>query len=410
MNLTCRFFCRSTMLCLSLAAVLTFANCLPLVAQSTAAKSESKVEPAPRSRVVPPKAQESPKPQAPERRRVGPKDRVQKPVTQATKSDAHDSQQEIMRAWLGVAPVEIEDAVREYLEIPEGFGVSIEYVVEGSPAEKAGLKDKDIVLRLDDQRLTTPRHLQVLVATYKKGDQVELTILRKGHESVVKATLGESELAPLSSLQDEPAEFHVARVAGAPAKSADGSSTVTVQVVPDRAMTWIENLSQAEIQKRIAEYREKMQEWMKQPAATRGASPTLRLHEPAPLPAPKFTRPGTDAVLPLEAPEGKKIEVGSAGVKITGGPSITIGSGASIRASGSSGGVVKINNENGSVSVKSEDGKAVIEVHDANGKLVHSGPYERSADMVDKLPAKAQAVLKKMNLNNLNMLNIQVGK
>ena len=59
MNPTRHLFRRSTMLCLSLAAVFTLAIDLPLAAQSTAAKSESKVDdPAPRTRVVPPKAQE----------------------------------------------------------------------------------------------------------------------------------------------------------------------------------------------------------------------------------------------------------------------------------------------------------------------------------------------------------------
>ncbi len=309
-----------------------------------------------------------------------------------------------MRAWLGVEPVEIDEAVRDYLELTEGFGVAIHHVVSGSPAEKAGLQEKDILLRLDDQLLTTPRHLQVLVATYQKGDVIELAILRKGKESVLKATLDENELPPLSMLPEEPAQFDIIDPS-IPNVEPMLQTGVPMLVLPDGGVPRIARLGQDELQQRIATYRSEMQAWMKLPSSTRGPSPTLDLQSPKA--AAKNARPATAQAPNGEAGEKKnKVEINAGGVKITGAPSITIGHGASIRAGG---GVVKINNANGSVSVKTVDEKPVIEIRNGAGKLIHSGPYERSDDMIEKLPEDAQAVLKEMNLSNLSLLNIQVG-
>ena len=308
------------------------------------------------------------------------------------------------RAWLGIEPVDVDPAVRDYLELTEGFGVAIRHVVSGSPAEQAGLQEKDILLRLDDQRLTTPRHLQVLVATYQKGDAIELAVLRKGRELVVTATLDENELPPLSMLPEEPAKFEIIDPA-IPNVEPMAQAGAPMLVLPDARAPGIARLGQKELQQRIADYRAKMQEWMKQPAATRGPSPTLDLQGPGA--AVKNAGASTDQAPVEEAGDRKnKVEINASGVKISGAPSITIGHGASIRAGG---GVVKINNANGSVSVRTVAEKPILEIRDGDGKLIHSGPYVRSDDMIEKLPADARAVLKAMNLNNLNLLNIQVG-
>jgi len=383
----------STLVCLILGATFTVGGPGLLVAQEAEDKpvKEARIE---RKKV------ERPKPVEPAE--TTPPARPGRPGGKSTSGKAHDDNRETeksKRAWLGVEPVEVPEAVRDYLDLTEGFGVAVRHVVSGSPADKAGLKEKDILLRLDDQLLTTPRHLQVLVATYRKGDAIELTILRKGTESVVKATLGESELPPLSMLPDEPAQFEIVdpRI---PNVEPIARAELPPAVRPDSGVPGIARLGQEELQKRIADYRAEMKEWMKQPAATRGPSPTLNLHGPKAA--------ARNAVPPAEEAGDKenKVEINAGGVKITGGPSITIGHGASIRAGG---GAVKINNANGSVSVKTVDEKPVIEIHNDEGSLIYSGPYQRSDDMIEKLPGDARAVLKKMNLNNLNLLNIQVG-
>ena len=66
-------------------------------------------------------------------------------------------------------------------------------VVPGSPADKAGLKQFDLIQKLDDQLLVDERQLSVLVHSHKPGETVTLAVIREGKPHTLKATLGEHE-------------------------------------------------------------------------------------------------------------------------------------------------------------------------------------------------------------------------
>lgn len=72
----------------------------------------------------------------------------------------------------------------------------VESVVEGSPADKAGLQAGDRILEVDGTRLTLRRDLAQAITAHKVGDQVELTIDRNGNEQRIKVTLGENPDKP----------------------------------------------------------------------------------------------------------------------------------------------------------------------------------------------------------------------
>ena len=59
------------------------------------------------------------------------------------------------------------------------------------PAEKAGLKEKDIIRKLDKKTVKGPAHFRTLMAKLKAGQTITLGILRKGKELKIKVTLGE---------------------------------------------------------------------------------------------------------------------------------------------------------------------------------------------------------------------------
>jgi 2-alkenal reductase len=58
-------------------------------------------------------------------------------------------------------------------------------------AAQAGLREGDIILAVNDQRLDGTVSLRQLLLQYRPGDTVELTILRDGQEQRVSVTLGE---------------------------------------------------------------------------------------------------------------------------------------------------------------------------------------------------------------------------
>ena len=70
-------------------------------------------------------------------------------------------------------------------------GVRVEDVVEGSPAEEAGILPGDVLLALDGKPVGDLRTYSELLKTYDPGDQVVLTLLSDGDEVVLTATLGE---------------------------------------------------------------------------------------------------------------------------------------------------------------------------------------------------------------------------
>jgi hypothetical protein len=94
--------------------------------------------------------------------------------------------------WLGVSSDELSEEMAAQLPVTPGTGVIVRHVAENSPAAKAGVQKHDVLTKLDDQIITDSRQLQKLVRTKKAGDAAELTLLRKGQEMKLKATLEET--------------------------------------------------------------------------------------------------------------------------------------------------------------------------------------------------------------------------
>lgn len=102
----------------------------------------------------------------------------------------------VARAFLGVSYVPITpDAAKSYkLSVQEGayvYNGSNEAVAPGSPAAKAGVKDKDIITKVNGVEIGANGALSTLIGEYTPGDTINLTLLRGGKEQVVQVTLGE---------------------------------------------------------------------------------------------------------------------------------------------------------------------------------------------------------------------------
>lgn len=112
----------------------------------------------------------------------------------------------IVRPWLGVryAMLTPETAKRNGLSVEHGallVGGATQgegaAVVQGSPAEKAGLAAGDVLLDVDGARLDLDHPLSSMIAKKRAGDTVQVRIMRDGVERVVPVTLGVLPDAPL---------------------------------------------------------------------------------------------------------------------------------------------------------------------------------------------------------------------
>ena len=73
---------------------------------------------------------------------------------------------------------------------PDATGQQQPAVTPGSPADKAGLKDGDIIIKLQGQAIDTEHPLDAVVSQYEPGATVSLEVLRGGSTITVQLTLG----------------------------------------------------------------------------------------------------------------------------------------------------------------------------------------------------------------------------
>jgi S1-C subfamily serine protease len=73
---------------------------------------------------------------------------------------------------------------------PNGRGIQIMEVLEDSAASKAGLKAKDVILKIDGTEPTSLKEFIGILDLKQPGDEVKLEIQRDGKEEKIKVTLG----------------------------------------------------------------------------------------------------------------------------------------------------------------------------------------------------------------------------
>jgi serine protease Do len=71
-------------------------------------------------------------------------------------------------------------------------GAKVDGVSQGSAAEKAGLKEKDIITKVGDTKIENSADLTKAIGKHKPDEEVEITYLRGGKKNTTKATLGKS--------------------------------------------------------------------------------------------------------------------------------------------------------------------------------------------------------------------------
>jgi serine protease Do len=86
---------------------------------------------------------------------------------------------------------ELTDKLREGKGLKVKSGVLITEVVEGSPAEEAGLQEGDVVVAFNGKEVDSPDALQDLVADTAIGDQVKIKIVRGDRQRTLDVTMGE---------------------------------------------------------------------------------------------------------------------------------------------------------------------------------------------------------------------------
>lgn len=103
----------------------------------------------------------------------------------------------IVRPYIGVRYVAITEALKNKNNLSVDYGVLVQRgqavediaVIPGSPADKAGIVENDIILEIDGVKLNDKNSLSSIIREKKIGTTVSLKVLSKGTEKIVKLTL-----------------------------------------------------------------------------------------------------------------------------------------------------------------------------------------------------------------------------
>jgi len=327
---------------LGLALCLSLASPFGLTAQEKKAEENSGRAEKPRAEKPenPPPGRGEAKPERGERKSPAP------PKRQEVEKKQEQSKQE-KRTWIGVAMAPVPSALREHLDLAEGFGVQVAQVIDDSPADKAGLREHDILTKLNDQILTTPEHLQLLVRSMEIGDKVDVTFIRKGAEESVSLALGESTI-PLQSWS------HPQSRGDDHYRGGDRYSR------PPQGEHWDQ----------IArEHQDRLQKMMEE---NRNRNAPSR---------PDMERKGSAPVRP---------------------PAVSVRPGFPVQVVGANG-MIRIDNAKGEVTIVIKDGSHEMTIKDDDGRQIYKGPY-KAGEKDGGLPEKARNYLKEMKLEDLDVL------
>lgn len=121
-----------------------------------------------------------------------PINRAKRDIEQVSKGD------KIVYPFLGVRYVLIDEDMAKRNKLSVDYGAWVKKgnngevaVTKGSSAEKAGIKAGDIILELNNQKITQGNSMATMILEYNAGDTISLKILRDGEEIMVDVVLGE---------------------------------------------------------------------------------------------------------------------------------------------------------------------------------------------------------------------------
>lgn len=96
----------------------------------------------------------------------------------------------VTRGYIGVEQQNITEELATAFDLPQKDGVIIAGIVKDGPADKAGLKVGDILLKLDDEKITDTTQMLNQIAGYAPGEKKSIELLREGKKESLTIEIG----------------------------------------------------------------------------------------------------------------------------------------------------------------------------------------------------------------------------
>lgn len=99
------------------------------------------------------------------------------------------------RSWLGLDVAKPEESTYAHLpQLPQGMGFVVKTLYKGGPAEKAGMREYDLIWKIADQMLVNEAQLATLLRLWNPGETVKIAAFRAGQPLEISLKLGEAPL------------------------------------------------------------------------------------------------------------------------------------------------------------------------------------------------------------------------
>lgn len=98
-------------------------------------------------------------------------------------------------SYLGIQSVEVTKENFSKYGLRDVRGVAVEKVIDGSPAQTAGLQNGDVIVKFNGEDVTSTRKLSRLISEVAPDHQTKISILRSGDDREITATVGKRPAA-----------------------------------------------------------------------------------------------------------------------------------------------------------------------------------------------------------------------
>jgi serine protease DegQ len=105
----------------------------------------------------------------------------------------------VTRGWIGVEPQDVTPEIAESFGLDQKSGAIVAGVLQGGPADKAGIKPGDILISINDDAITDTTRLLNVVAQIKPGTSVKVHLMRKTKELDLNVVIGKRPMQPKQS-------------------------------------------------------------------------------------------------------------------------------------------------------------------------------------------------------------------
>jgi serine protease Do len=99
----------------------------------------------------------------------------------------------VVRGWLGVVIQQVTSELKDKLKLSTEKGALVADVVEGGPADKAGIERGDVIVTFDGKDISKSDDLPYIVASTPVGKTVTVEVIRKGQRKSIQVEIGELE-------------------------------------------------------------------------------------------------------------------------------------------------------------------------------------------------------------------------